>query len=85
MFQTLKERVHRLSLDQFSKILNLCRRFRFVMFYSELEEKFKVLEEEYSKIMEERRIAKEKREQEERELKANIKVCIGLSMNLRIS
>ena len=35
---------------------------------NELEERFKTLEEEYSQIMEERKIAREKREAQEREL-----------------
>jgi len=35
---------------------------------NELEERFKTLEEEYNQIMEERRIAREKREAMEREL-----------------
>ena len=39
---------------------------------TELEERFKTLEEEYNQIMEERRIARERQEAAERELQMNI-------------
>ncbi|XP_035691093.1 dynein regulatory complex protein 10-like [Branchiostoma floridae] len=42
---------------------------------NELEEKFKTLEAEYTKIMEEKRIAAEKKEQEERELEMAIRAA----------
>ncbi|KAJ8044121.1 Dynein regulatory complex protein 10 [Holothuria leucospilota] len=42
---------------------------------NELEERFKTLEAEYTTIVEERRIAQEKREQEQRELAAMIKAA----------
>lgn len=41
----------------------------------DLEERFKVLEEEYDQIMEERRIAQEKREEAERELRNMVKAA----------
>lgn len=50
---------------------------------SELDEKFQVLEQEYNKIMEERRIAKEKKEQEEKELAMMMKAAITVQAYFR--
>lgn len=50
---------------------------------SELEEKFKVLEEEYNKIMEERRIAKEEKEARELELAHQMKAAITIQAYFR--
>ena len=44
----------------------------------ELEERFKTLEEEYNQVMENRRIAKEKREQAELQLRAMVKAATML-------
>lgn len=50
---------------------------------SELEEKFKVLEEEYDKIMEERRIAKEEKEARELELAHQMKAAVTIQAYFR--
>ncbi|CAK8677923.1 unnamed protein product [Clavelina lepadiformis] len=50
---------------------------------SELEEKFKVLEEEYDKIMEERRIAREEKEAKELELAHMMKAAITIQAFFR--
>ena len=46
---------------------------------NELEERFKTLEEEYSQIMEERRIARERQEAAERELQ----MCVSAATTIQ--
>ena len=54
-----------------------------IFYFSELEEKFAVLKEEYDKIMEERRIAREEKEARELELQHMMKVSLYLDLLLK--
>ena len=47
---------------------------------NELEERFKTLQTEYDQIMEERRVAREKREAAERELQ----MCVGAATTIQV-